>query len=234
MPRTTLLYTGLISVAAVLLVGCQPAAEAPDAPPTPPAVTNDAVAPAPPEASATETVSHDDHEDDAAHADHEGEDAHKDHDEHDEHEGHDDHNGHSDHDDHAGGEAHVHGHAELAVVRDGNTITVSLESPLANYGLSETETDLGDTTRYADQTAELIGGECLRTERSVSARSDGQHGQMVIDLTFSCDDASVITGVKVLAFDAFSGFEEIDAVALTDSGQSAVSLSPANPVIQFP
>jgi type IV secretory pathway VirB10-like protein len=215
MPRITPLHTGLISVAAVLLAACQPAAEAPNTPPAPPLVTDEAIAPVAPAAPETVSASHDAHQDEDDHANH-------------------DDDSHADHDEHAGGEAHVHGHAELAVVREGNTISISLESPLANYGLSETETDLGDTARYADQTAELIGGDCPRTERSVSARSDGQHGKMVIDLTFACDDASIISGVKVLAFDAFSGFDEIDAVALTDSGQNADSLSAANPVIQFP
>ena len=229
MPRQMTWSYALIATSALALAACQPATEAPEAtvptPPSPPVTTETVAAPAAPETPTVETevtTEAHDHDDDA----HDHSDEH-DHSEHKEDDGHD-------HHDHAGGEAHVHGHGDLAVTRDGNTITVSLEAPLANFGLSETETNLGDSSVYADQAVKLNGGNCLRTERSVGAQSDGQHGKMTIDLSFNCDDASEVTGIDATALTAFAGFSEIDAVILTETDQAAATLTKTSTVISFP
>lgn len=225
MPRQMTWSYALIAASAVALAACQPASETPEptvpTPPAPPATTETVAAPAAPETPTVEAeVTPEAHDHDV--------DARDDSDEH----NHDEHEG---HDDHAGGEAHVHGHGDLAVSRDGNVITVSLEAPLANFGLSEAETDLGDSSVYADQAVTLNGeGDCLRTERSVGAQSDGQHGRMTIDLTFTCGDASKVTGVDATALNAFDGFSEIDAVILTEADQAATTLTKTNTVIEFP
>ena len=57
---------------------------------------------------------------------------------------------------------------------------------------------------------------------------------MTIDLTFTCEDASKVTGVDATALTAFAGFSEIDAVILTETDQTAATLTKAKTVIEFP
>ncbi len=188
---------------------------APPVPPTPPATEatlNEAAAPEVPDAPVavdTAAAAEDDHgEEDHAHDDH-------DHD-------------HGDHD-HAGGEAHVHGAAEMAVARDGSRLTVTFESPTANFGYSEAESDLPEDNTVGEDTFALIGGECLTEMTNVSAETDGQHGSVTVEKRYICSNIESVTAIRVTAFEAFPGFESVDAVYLTDSDQIAAELTADNP-----
>lgn len=234
-----------IAASVLALSACQPAADAPEelVVEVPPIVAEEVV-----EAAAAETpveaveaeADHDhdeeDHEDDA-HDDHDehdhdeedhAEEGHDDHD-HDE-EGHDDHDGedeHEDHDDHdhAGGEAHVHGLSELAASLDGATLSVSVEGALANFGLDESLRTIDDPAPYASGTVAIIGGDCAPETSNVSVRPVGDHGNMMIDLTYACGSPDNIEAIDVTGFASFEGFEQVDAVFLSDTGQVAESLT---------
>ena len=248
----------LLGVSFFALAACQPAEEAADAleAETPPVVAEDVsveetvepteVVVEATEAEVEETAedAHDDdhdHAEDEAHADHDDHDhdAHEDHD-HDEHD-HDehDHEGeeHSDHDhdhDHAGGEAHVHGLSDLAVSLDGDTVSVSVEGALANFDLDESIRTLSDTTPYESSLVALQGGECTQDEAAVSIRPIGDHGNLTVDLTYTCAAIDTLTGVDVIGFQTFAGFEEVNAVLLTDTGQTAETLTASDTVLDLP
>ena len=174
---------------------------------------------------ADEDHAHDDAEDHADHDDHDHEAAHEDGDhdhEHDEHD-HDEHD-HDDHD-HAGGEAHVHGLSDLAASLDGTTLSVSIEGALANFDLDESLRTLEDTAPYTDGSVEIVGGDCSRTAASASIRPIGDHGNMVIDLTYDCAAAGSIEAINVTGFQSFAGFEEVNAIFLTGTDQTAETLT---------
>jgi len=199
---------------------------APPVPPTPAApeaVTEEVSAPEAPEAPApveTEAAETEEHDHEAHdHGEHEhGEDAHEEHD-HGEHE----------HHDHAGGEAHVHGLAEMAITREGSRLTVTFESPTANFGFSEAASDLPEGNTVGEDTFAVIGGECLNEMTNVSAVSDGQHGSVSIEKRYSCSNIDGVSAVRVTAFEAYSGFETVDAVYLTDADQVAAELTADSP-----
>ena len=238
----------LLAVSGLALAACQPASEAPQdvSAETPPVVDEavevaeaetDAVVDAAEgvvEAAAETGDAHDhDHEeehdhageDHADHDDHAHEAAHEDGDhdhDHDEHD-HDEHD-HDDHD-HAGGEAHVHGLSELAASLDGTTHSVNVEGALANFDLDETIRTLEETAPYTDGTVEIVGGDCTRTAASASIRPIGDHGNLVIDLTYDCAAAGSIEAIDVTGFQSFAGFEEVNAVFLTGTDQTAETLT---------
>ena len=249
MIRTSL----LIASSVLALSACQPASDAPQdtvVAEAPPVVSEDAVveeveAPvAEPEATAdvaadTEDMAAEEDHDHAHDGDHEHdhssdaehEDDH-DHDEaHDHEDGHDhgdahDHGDDHDHDhDHAGGEAHVHGLSDLAVSLDGASVSVSLEGALANFDLDESLRTVEDPAPYTDGIVTLIGGDCTRDQAGVSIRPIGDHGNMMIDMTYSCAAIDSLEAIDVTGFANFSGFEEVNAVVLTESGQTAKTLS---------
>ena len=251
-------YSILLGVSVFALAACQPAEEAAGAleaetPPvmaeevvveevveTPEAVVETVAADAdmetPDGQESAETEDHDhdhdhDHEhgDDEAHADH-------DHDGHD-HEAHD-HDEHGDHDhgghDHGAGETHVHGLSELAASVDGSTLSISLEGALANFGLDETIRELPDPAPYTDGVVAVQGGDCTRDTASASIRPIGDHGNLMVDLTYTCAAIGALSGIDVTGFANFAGFEQVDAVFLSDAGQTAESLIASDTVLDLP
>ena len=218
MSRTRL----LIASSFLVLAACQPAAQPSDelVAETPPSITEEVaeavvetVEPAAPSAPI-------DAEAEGDHAD-----EHDDHDEDEEHAGHDEHDHDESGSDHAGGEAHVHGESELAVSIDGATISISIEGALANFDLDESLRTLEDASPYSEGVVELIGGECTRDTSDVSIRPIGDHGNLTIDLVYSCASVESLTGLEVTAFGTFAGFEEVDAVILTETGQTGATLT---------
>jgi len=196
----------ILVTSTLVLSACQPAPSSGDPveAETPPLVIEETV---------TETVT-DVHDDD-----HEGE-------EHDdeEHEG----------EEHAGGEAHVHGHAELAISIERNVISLSLEAPLDNFGLSESQSEIEDTSVYTDGIVDLVNADCARDASGVELHKNGDHASMIIDLSYICLPGTMATAVEITAFRNFEGFEEIDAVILTESGQTAAALTAADTRLDLP
>lgn len=165
---------------------------------------------------------HDAHDGDAHDADanhHEDGEAHAE----DEHDDHDDH-AHDD-DDHAGGEAHVHGVSELAASVDGTSLSISIEGALANFDLDETLRTLDDATPYTDGVVTVIGGDCKRDSANADIRPIGDHGNLTVDLTYTCGTIADVAAIEVTGFQSFAGFEEVNAVFLTDTRQVAETLT---------
>lgn len=230
----------LLAASSLVLAACQPAEDAATAleAETPPVVEQPAEVEevsVPAEDTTIETAEV--QEADVESGEHEGDD-HDDHDEHDdhtddEHADHDeDEHAHGDEHDHdhgdAGGEAHVHGLSDLAASLDASTLSVSIEGALANFDLDESLRTLDDATPYTDGIVEIIGGDCARDSADASIRAIGDHGNLMIDLTYTCAAPDSIEGIEVTGFQGFAGFEEVNAVYLTDAGQSAETLTVDN------
>lgn len=163
----------------------------------------------------------DDNHDEEDHDDHDHED--HDEDEHEDHDHADDQDGH----DHAGGEAHVHGLSDLSVSLDGDNVSISVEGALANFDIDESLRTLDDAAPYTDGVVDLIGGDCARDQADASIRPIGDHGNLMIDLVYTCAAIDALEAVTVTGFESFSGFEEVNAVVLTDAGQTAATLTKA-------
>jgi len=223
-----------LAASTLALAACQPAEEAAgtleaETPPIAEETVEVDVATVAAEDESSESAETHDHDgEDHDHEDHEGEpadehsdDADHDHDEHD----HDEHDhGEEDHD-HAGGEAHVHGVSDLAASLDGSTLSISVEGALANFDLDESIRTLDDISAYTDGTVQVIGGDCTRDSAGASIRPIGDHGNLMIDLTYTCSAAASIEAIEVTGFQSFAGFEEVNAVFLTDAGQTAETLT---------
>lgn len=226
--------SALFLAASVLaLSACQPAADAPEelAAETSPAVADQVVEAVEAEVEVaavdvSETADAEDHnhdDDDHDEEAHDHEDEH-DHAEEDEEHAHDDHEEHDDHD-HAGGEAHVHGVSDLAASVDGTSLSISLEGALANFGIDETLRTLDDAAPYTDTVVSIVGGDCSRDTATASIRPIGDHGNLQIDLTYTCGSSDAIEAIDVIGFQSFEGFEEVNAVFFTDAGQTAETLT---------
>ena len=102
---------------------------------------------------------------------------------------------------------------------------MNIEGALANFDLDESLRSLDDTTPYTDGTVSIAGGDCTRTGASASIRPIGDHGNMVIDLTYECASPGSIEAIDVTGFQSFAGFEEVNAVFLTGTDQKAETLT---------
>lgn len=220
MSRTPL----FLAASFLVLAACQPAAEPSDdlVAETPPIAVEEVVEETVEVAS--EADEHSDHAED--HTEHEDND--EDHEDHDEHDHDEDHAEDDEDHDHAGGEAHVHGLSDLAISIDATTVSVSLDGALANFDLDETLRTLDDATPYTDGIVDLVGGECTRETSDASIRAIGDHGNLTVDLVYSCAAIDGLSAINVTAFSAFAGFEELNAVILTETGQTASTLTTSN------
>lgn len=242
----------LLAASVLVLSACQPAVDAPEelVVETPPVVEDvvasddsdtveiaaeDAAADAAVVEVAAQPEAEDTHDHDGDH-DH-GDDGHdheedhdhghdEDHDHGDDHDhDHSDDHDHGDGHDHGGGEAHVHGLSDLAATLDGSTLTISIEGAMANFDLDETLREISDPDTYAAGTVEVVGGACTQSSSDVSVRPIQEHGNLMIDLTYECGDVGALEAIEVTGFTTFAGFEEVNAVYLTESGQTAETLT---------
>ncbi|NBC21536.1 MAG: DUF2796 domain-containing protein [Alphaproteobacteria bacterium] len=147
-----------------------------------------------------------------------------------------------DHDEMAGGEAHVHGHAEMAIVLEGNDLTVNVQAPLASFGLPEsepeTEAESGEMEqarlRLQDPLQTVAVGNaarCIFSGSDVMFSYRGDHGSADIDYTFQCNRPDALTSVDVKLFEAHEGLEEVEAVFITGAEQVAKTLTASNTTI---
>jgi len=234
-------------LAALTLSACGSASDettAPDVPVPPPTVT-ETDAPTPPEPPIVEEIiaendahDHDDHEGEP-HEDHDSDKDHHDHDEHD----HDDHDAH-DHSDGVG-EAHVHGTSEMALIIEGNTLSISFGGPLVNVlgfehkaETPEQKQAVTDLQETLDDVSNLVAipanAGCTALKRDVKIRNTGTHGTIAVDYDLECRDIAQVTQVSIIGFETFGGLESVDAVVITPAGQSAAGLSRGAASITFP
>ncbi len=143
----------------------------------------------------------------------------------------------------AGGEAHVHGHGELAVVLEGNQLTISVDAPLESLGLPEQEPEneaesaamqqqrliLGDPFKVARPAAEA---KCVFSGSDVSFRYRGDHGSAQLEYRFNCASPEQLDALELTLFESFASLEEIEAVFLSGADQSAAELTPENAILR--
>jgi hypothetical protein len=137
--------------------------------------------------------------------------------------------------DHAG-EPHVHGGGDLSITQEDDFLTLTLDAPLANFGLSESKAPSGTKSEeYANGIAEPIGPtECEETERSVTGRTDGSHGAMTISVVWRCAKIDRVEGMQIHLFDLYPAFQHVDAIYLGPAGeQVAKELTPTDTEIDF-
>ena len=134
----------------------------------------------------------------------------------------------------AGGAAHVHGLADLAITREGNKILGELISPMANFGLSETDGAFTDVvTAELSGLIEVEGGECTAAVPHPMTDNSGDHTDAVVHFVWTCakpDDARL---VRFAGFTAFPSFEAVSTIYITDTAQKAGDLTPSAPELSL-
>lgn len=141
-----------------------------------------------------------------------------------------------DHDEGHAGEPHVHGGGDLAITREDDFLTVTLDAPLANFGLAENKAPQEKKAEtYASGIATAIGPTtCEETERSVDTRINGEHGAMTISVVLRCKKIDRVEGIRINLFDMYPGFHHVDAIYLGPNGeQIAKELTPTDTEIDF-
>ena len=137
---------------------------------------------------------------------------------------------HDDDDDHAGGTPHVHGIADLAIVLDGSTLTAELISPLANFGLSESEAVITPAvTETLPRLIMLTGGGCTADTPDAAIDQSSGHTDARIQFSWTCTNASEVMFASFAGFTNYPGFETVNAVYISDGAQKAAALTPSAP-----
>lgn len=137
-------------------------------------------------------------------------------------------------DDHAGGSAHVHGIADLAFVIDGGKLTAEIISPLANFGLSEADgVFTNEVVAALPGLITLTGGNCTQETPVGEVDTSSGHTDGRVSFSWACANPNDVTAASFSGFDAFPGFETINAVYIGDTIQKAAVLTPSSPEISL-
>lgn len=134
-------------------------------------------------------------------------------------------------------EAHVHGKAQLNLAMDGNRFEVELMSPAMNVlgfeheARTEAQKESVHAAKEALSKAENVilihGGSCELGKQEVSMPEHGEHGEHA-DITahyyFNCAKPDEVSGLNVMLFDHFSGFEHVNVQWALSSGQGALEI----------
>lgn len=152
-------------------------------------------------------------------------------------EAHDDHAEGEDHhedEDTAGGTAHVHGLADLAITREGNKILGELISPMANFGLSETDGAFTDVvTAELSGLLEVDGGECTAAVPHPMTDNSGEHTDGIVHFVWTCARPDDVRLVRFAGFTAFPSFETVNTIYITEADQKAGELTPSAPELSL-
>lgn len=137
-----------------------------------------------------------------------------------------------------GGEAHEHGHADLSVVLEGARLTVTLDAPLANFGLSEggaTDAEIAALEEALTPANRAIAvntaAACEPESQVFDVRRSGDHAAVTVDFVFNCVQPEALSSVALTMFDRFEGFETVDAIFLDNGEQSAFELTAQAPAV---
>lgn len=148
-------------------------------------------------------------------------------------EDHDDDHDH-DHEASGAGSAHVHGVGDLALSWEGNRLIGELISPLANFGLSEAEGVISDAVlSELPGLAMITGGNCVAEPPAAKVDKSSGHTDAHINLAWNCSNPSGVSALTFSGFPAFSSFERVNAIYLTDTVQKAGELSPSSPTLSL-
>jgi len=127
----------------------------------------------------------------------------------------------------SGAAAHVHGLADLAITREGSRVLGELISPMANFGLAETDAEFTDVvTAELSGLVELDGGECEADVPQPSTDNTGAHTDAVVHFSWTCAKPEEVGLVRFAGFEAFPSFETVTIIYITGAGQKVGKLTP--------
>ncbi|WP_291045436.1 DUF2796 domain-containing protein [Hyphomonas sp.] len=134
----------------------------------------------------------------------------------------------------AGGTAHVHGLADLAITREGNKILGELISPMANFGLSETDGAFTDVvTAELSGLIEVEGGDCTAAVPHPMTDNSGEHTDGIVHFVWTCAKPDDVRLVRFSGFTAFPSFETVNTIYITEADQKAGELTPSAPELSL-
>ncbi len=146
----------------------------------------------------------------------------------------------------ANGISHVHGKAELAVIIEGNHLSVTFDSPLTNLIDFEleptTEADWARIDALQDkflQDDALIRlptrVKCVITSISSGLRFKDEHGSLMVEQSFSCKKIRRLKSAAVTVFSQFQNLEQLDVSVFGDSPRTLTVMSAdrANLTLKF-
>lgn len=159
----------------------------------------------------------------------------------------------------SGHDAHVHGHATLNIIIEGNAIYMDLESPAANIvGFEHEVHDEQQRKLIADAVERLemasgmfdfglaqcmiksveVDSELMEEDDHGRGHNHGHegaagHSEFEVEYQFQCQAMGQLSYIDVNAFDLFPGIEELEVTLLKGGQQLAMELNAKQRRIQW-
>ena len=141
--------------------------------------------------------------------------------------------------------AHVHGEAQAAIVVEGQSVSISLNSAMYNItGFERAPQNSAEEAALADAIAVLSAGEnifvmdtaadctfdsvvhSLPVGLPASEKDDRLYRDLEASYEFTCSAPDELSAMVIGLFEPFGNLEKIDTVVLNGNSQIAISLSP--------
>ena len=141
--------------------------------------------------------------------------------------------------------AHEHGHVELQIAIDGDTVTMELEAPGSDIVGFEHAAKTDEqkaaidaaTTQFGDPAALFTMTEaagCSVASTDVDLHQHDDHSAFEAEYTFTCTDIAALAGLETNLFSLYPSVEEIEVEYATPAGQGSAELEADNPSLTFP
>ena len=142
-------------------------------------------------------------------------------------------------------DAHEHGHVELKIAVDGQTLSMQLEAPGENIVGFEHEAKTAEQKaavdaalkQFKDPTALFTlpdAAGCAVASNEAEIHQDGDHNAFEASYSFECSDIAALATVETKLFALYPSIEEIDVDFAVPAGQGSQELEADSAVVNLP
>lgn len=140
---------------------------------------------------------------------------------------------------------HVHGHAEMQVAVDGDTLQIVLEAPSGDIVGFEREAETDEERQQVAGIIEALEGPdallvlneaagCEIASSEAEFEVEGGHAEFHVTQMFDCTDISALGTAETPLMASYPSLAEIEATIVTGAGASLAELEPDENSLEIP
>ena len=131
--------------------------------------------------------------------------------------------------------AHVHGEGQFVIVRTQTGFLANFIAPLASVGLKPSLEDISKLPKDVTQNwlETDSAAKCMEQKESrlVSIIRTGDHGELDLDVTFTCKNMDKLSNITLAIFDQTSALEKVEGLLIVNGDQKVQTLTQESPAI---
>ena len=142
-------------------------------------------------------------------------------------------------------DSHTHGHVELKVAVEGDTLEIALEAPGESIVGFEHEARTDEQKTAVEAARKQLGDAaaifalpdtagCEVKSSNVELHIEGEHSGFEASYSYSCATPASLTSLETKLFTLYPAIEEIEVEYATPAGQGTGEMEPGNAKLDLP